>query len=193
MAKKARLISRALLARDERIIYEARPSAWRFMIGGAIALVVAIAAILIAAWQSLPFDLPDIPYLQGVLEGDYGLWMRIGLIALFVLATFYFIARWLRWSYTVYAATDERIIIQRGILGKTYDDIPLGMIANVDVIQPFRQQLLGYGTIIFSIQSPEGRRKGDMVWEAVPRPIYARRALQEVMDTRIKEAPRSKA
>lgn len=182
------MISKRILASDERVVFETRPSAFRYMIGGTVGLIVAIVSILLAAWPSLPDDLPEIPYIQDVLVGDYGLWVRAALVGLFVVATFYFIARWLRWTNTIYAATDERVIIQRGILGKTYDDIPLGMIANVDVLQPFRQELLGYGTIIFSVQGQQAK-KGDMIWAYVPRPIHARRSIQEVMDTRMKQAP----
>jgi uncharacterized membrane protein YdbT with pleckstrin-like domain len=97
--------------------------------------------------------------------------------------------RWLIWNSTVYAATDERIIKQKGILNKTYEDIPLTMITNIDVGQSIGKRVLGYGTIIFSTQGLGGK-KADMVWEAVPAPLKVRRGLQEVMDVRVK--PKSK-
>jgi uncharacterized membrane protein YdbT with pleckstrin-like domain len=103
-----------------------------------------------------------------------------------VLATAFFSYRWLKWGSTVYAATDERIITQRGILSKIYEDIPLAMITNVDMAQSLGKRALGYGTIVFSTQGLSSGRKGDVVWEAVPDPFRVRRKIQEVMDVRVK-------
>jgi uncharacterized membrane protein YdbT with pleckstrin-like domain len=102
-----------------------------------------------------------------------------------VVAFMFFVARWLRWSSTVYAATDERVIKQKGILNKTYVDIPVTMIANIDMAQSLGKRYMGYGTLVFSTQGLGGR-KADMVWEAVPNPMAVRRKLQEVMDIRVK-------
>lgn len=85
----------------------------------------------------------------------------------------------------MYAATDERIITQKGILNKTYEDIPLTMITNIDMAQTLRRRALGYGTLVFSTQGL-GARKADMTWYAVPNPMTVRRKLQEVMDIRVK-------
>ncbi len=93
--------------------------------------------------------------------------------------------KWLRWGSTIYAITDERIIIQRGILGKTYEDIPLGMVTNMSVSQSAGKRILGYGTINFSTQGSHGRT-GSIIWEAVPNPLNVRRKAQEVMDVRVK-------
>jgi uncharacterized membrane protein YdbT with pleckstrin-like domain len=97
-----------------------------------------------------------------------------------------FAVRRLRWSATVYAATDERIITQRGIINKTYEDVPVTMISSVDLAQSIGKRALGYGTIVFSTQGQSGARKKGLVWEAVPDPFAVRRRIQEVMDVRSK-------
>ena len=184
MAKKARLIPRKFLSSDERVIFESRPSGWLYMKSAALALIVFIVAGTLFVWQWIP-DVPEIPSVSSALEGDNGEIIQWALGAVAVLAFLYFVARWLRWSSTVYAATDERVIKQRGILNKTYEDIPVTMITNIDMAQSLGKRYLGYGTLVFSTQGLGGK-KADMIWEAVPSPMTVRRKLQEVMDVRVK-------
>lgn len=185
MANKARLIPRKMLSSDERVILETRPSAWLYMKGGALALIIAIIAIVGFVWSRIP-DAPEIPYFSESLEGEYGEYIEWALLGLFVLMMLVFAARWLKWSATIYAATDERIITQRGIVNKTYEDVPVTMISSVDLAQSIGKRALGYGTIIFSTQGQAGARSKGLVWEAVPDPFTVRRRIQEVMDTRSK-------
>jgi membrane protein YdbS with pleckstrin-like domain len=184
MAKKARLIPRKFLSPDERVVFESRPSAWLYMKSAALALIIAIVAIVLFSWDYIP-DSPEIPYISTALAEDYGQYIHWAFAAVFVLAFGFFTVRWLKWGSTVYAATDERIIKQKGILNKTYEDIPVTMITNIDMVQSLGKRALGYGTIIFSTQGLGGR-KADMTWSAVPEPMTVRRKLQEVMDIRVK-------
>jgi len=186
MAKKAKLIPRKILSSDERVVFESRPSAWLYMKSAAAAFIVMLAAATVFAWPWVP-GVPDLPYLTEAFENvDYGDIIHWVFAGMALLAFIYFTARWLRWSSTVYAATDERIITQRGILNKTYEDIPVTMITNIDMAQSLAKRALGYGTIVFSTQGMGGK-KADMVWEAVPNPLTVRRKLQEVMDVRVKQ------
>jgi len=184
MAKKAKLVPRKFLSSDERIIFESRPSAWLYMKSAALALIVFLVAGTLFAWQWIP-EAPDLPYVSSALDGDNGELIQWAFGVVAVLAFFYFVARWLRWSSTIYAATDERVIKQRGILNKTYEDIPVTMITNIDMAQSLGKRYLGYGTLVFSTQGLGGK-KADMIWEAVPSPMTVRRKLQEVMDVRVK-------
>jgi membrane protein YdbS with pleckstrin-like domain len=183
-AKKARLIPRKLLSSDERVVFEARPSAWLYMKSAALAIIIAIVALLLFAWDWVP-DAPEIPYISTTLAGDYGDYLHYAFGALFAIAFVFFLVRWIKWGSTVYAATDERIIKQKGILNKTYEDIPVTMITNIDMAQTLSKRALGYGTLVFSTQGLGGKR-ADMTWDAVPDPMTVRRKLQEVMDVRVK-------
>jgi membrane protein YdbS with pleckstrin-like domain len=185
MAGKAKLIPDKLLSSDERVILESRPSAIKYMKSASLAILVGLAALVVFAWEYIP-DVPDIPYLSEYMANeDYGQYIQWAFLGLFVLSFVYFDYRWLRWGSTVYAVTDERIITQRGILNKSYEDIPLVQITNVDMSQSIGKRMLGYGTIVISTQGTTGR-KDSVVWEAVPDPIRVRRKIQEVMDVRVK-------
>jgi membrane protein YdbS with pleckstrin-like domain len=173
-----------MLSSDENMIYESRPSAKKYMIAATVVMLIGLLALALFLWKFLP-EPPDLPYIQEYLDGEYGDYIEWAALGIFVLCLLYFIAKWFRWGSTVYAVTDERIITQRGILNKVYEDIPLGMITNMNVSQTLGKRMLGYGTVYFATQSSQGR-KGSIVWEAVPKPLAVRRKIQEVMDVRVK-------
>ncbi|OGS56152.1 MAG: hypothetical protein A3K60_03890 [Euryarchaeota archaeon RBG_19FT_COMBO_56_21] len=185
MANKARLIPAKMLSSDERVIFETRPSAWLYMKAASLAEIIGLISLIIFLWKWFP-DAPSIPYLSDFLDGDYGTYVQYVFGALFVICDIFFMYRWMKWGSTVYAATDERIITQKGIFNKTYEDIPVTMITNIDLAQSLGKRALGYGTIVFSTQGMSGGRKADIVWEAVPNPFDVRRKIQEVMDVRVK-------
>jgi membrane protein YdbS with pleckstrin-like domain len=185
MARRAKLVPKKMLSSDERVVFETRPSAWLYMKAAAVSLIVALIALVVFVWEWIP-GAPSIPYLSDYLDGDNGDYIRYAFGVVFVLATAFFSYRWMKWGSTVYAATDERIITQRGILSKNYEDIPLRMITNVDLAQSLGKRALGYGTIVFSTQGLSSGRKADVVWEAVPDPFRVRRKIQEVMDASVK-------
>jgi uncharacterized membrane protein YdbT with pleckstrin-like domain len=185
MARKAKLIPKKMLSSDERVVFETRPSAWLYMKAAALGLIIALIALVLLAWDWIP-GAPSIPYFSDYVAGDNGSYIQLALGAIFVLAMLFFAYRYLKWGSTVYAATDERIITQRGILSKTFEDIPVTMITNIDLAQSLGKRALGYGTIVFSTQGMSGARKADIMWEAVPDPFTVRRKIQEVMDVRVK-------
>jgi len=187
MAGKSKLIPRKFLSSDEQIVFETRPSAWLHMKAAALGIVVFFLGVILYFWNKIS-SAPSIPYLSDAMKNaDYGTYVRWAFLAISGLSLLYVLGKYLRWGSTVYAATDERIITQKGILNKTYEDIPLAMITNIDLTQSLGKRAMGYGTMVFSTQGMGGR-KADVVWDAVPNPMTVRRKLQEAMDTR----PRAK-
>lgn len=184
MAKKAKHITRSMLSSDERMVYESRPSALIYMISASFAVIIGLIALLIYLWKYIP-DAPALPYIQEYIDGEYGQYIEWAALGIFVICVLYFIVKWLKWGSTVYAVTDERVITQKGILNKTYEDIPLGQITNMNVSQSIGKRILGYGTIHFTTQSSQGRA-GNIRWDGVPGPLRVRSKVQEVMDTRVK-------
>lgn len=182
---KAKMIPRKMLSSDERVVFEARPSAWLHMKAAVVGILIFLVSIVVFFWDMVS-GLPPIPYLSDAMANDtYGTYVHWAFAAIAGIALLYVMGKYLKWSSTIYAATDERIIKQKGILNKTYEDIPITMITNIDLAQSLGKRALGYGTIIFSTQGLGGR-KADMIWQAVPDPMTVRRKIQEVMDVRVK-------
>jgi membrane protein YdbS with pleckstrin-like domain len=106
--------------------------------------------------------------------------VRYYLVALFALLTLigliWIFVRWLRWIRTVYAVTTRRVIVQKGILGKDFDEIPVIQIRGVDVHQSFGQRILGYGTI--RVSSEGGSRVGNEDWKGIPKPFRFQKVIE---------------
>lgn len=185
MTLKPKYISSKFLSSDEHLVFESRPSAFKFMVSGSIVMLIGIIALVIFAWKWIP-NAPSIPYISDYLSNaDYGQFVQLAFGAVFFLALIYFFYKWLRWNSTIYAVTDERIILQTKILAKEYDDIELMLITNVETRQTLGQRLLGYGTLVFSTQGTTDR-KTSIKWDWVPDPMDVRKKIQEVMDIRVK-------
>lgn len=184
-------IPKKFFSSDESVLFESRPSAWFWMKAAALAVIISIVACFLFVWKWAPDEL-DIPYVSSAMSGEYGYLVQwtFGVIA--ILAFLFFVARWLRWNSTVYAATDERVILQKGVFNKTYSYIPVTMVEDIRMTQSLVGRFMGWGTLIFSTgglggtQSSGAKPKADMVWRGVPGAMTVERKLQEVMDIRAK-------
>jgi uncharacterized membrane protein YdbT with pleckstrin-like domain len=186
VAIEPKLIPKKLLSSDESLIFESRPGWWSCMKYATLALLVALATSILLLLELIP-STQDLPYVSTALGWTDGGGAQvafdvIAVVAIMALAWFFYL-RWMHRNKTVYAATDERIILRSQMLTKDYKDIPLTKIENIEVSQRLRDRIFGLGKLQFSTESP-----GDepMVWNAVPRPMAVRTMLQEVMDIREK-------
>lgn len=180
MPGKPKHISPKLLTADEKVLIETRTSKIRQMTGGAFSLLLMIGALLLAFWDRIS-PASSFPVLSDLIASSYWWLFSIALMLLGGLFFLNFLIRYLKWISTLYAMSNMRVITKKGILGRSFEDMPLDMITNIDVSQSAGQRLLGYGTVVFSSQS--GTRD-DVVWKWVPDPIMVRRKVQEAMEKR---------
>jgi uncharacterized membrane protein YdbT with pleckstrin-like domain len=187
MAGKSKLISTKSLSNDEQIVFETRQSAWLCMKTAVLGALLFFLAVILYVWTMIS-SAPSIPYLTDAVNNDsYGKYVQWSLLVIAVLALIFVMIKYLRWGSTVYASTNERIITKRGILNKTYEDMPLRMITNIDLGQTIGDRALGYGTIMFSTQGLGGKKaNADVTWTGVPKPMEVRKKLQEALDSRFR-------
>jgi len=95
---------------------------------------------------------------------------------LFIVGLLWLLIRYFRWITNVYAVTSRRVIVQRGILGKDFDEIPVTQVRGVDVHQSFGQRILGYGTV--RVSSEGGSRLGNEDWEGIPKPFRFQKLIE---------------
>ncbi|HYA57227.1 MAG TPA: PH domain-containing protein [Thermoplasmata archaeon] len=99
------------------------------------------------------------------------------LFALLILVGLLFLlVRYLRWIRTVYAVTSRRVIVQRGIFGRDFDEIPVLQVRGVDVRQTVGQRILGYGTV--RVSSEGGSRLGNEDWKGIPKPFRFQKLIE---------------
>ncbi len=152
---------KGILTDGEVALYETRPLLWIRMMGPAslVLLLVAVFSVAYAYLQSMV-----IIYL---LLGSWLVGMSwTGLT-------------WLRWKYTVYAATNRRVICQTGIISKSYIDCPLSKVQTVYVEVSVFGRMNDFGTVRVATA---GEAKVEIEWKNVKSPTKTQRILNEIID-----------
>ncbi|MCI4372132.1 MAG: PH domain-containing protein [Thermoplasmata archaeon] len=96
---------------------------------------------------------------------------------LFIIGLLWLVVRYMRWISTVYAVSSRRVIVQKGIFGRDFDEIPVTQVRGVDVHQSFVQRILGYGTI--HVSSEGGTRLGNEDWRGIPKPFRFQKHIED--------------
>ena len=176
------------LADQEFLLEETRATALYYFPGvvvwllifGLLSLFTATAAYgwpgQIAAYSNALASMASSVHVDGATFDRYVLYVLlflvfIGLVRLLV--------RYLRWISTVYAVTSRRVIVQKGILGRDFDEIPVLQVRGVDVRQSAGQRLLGYGTV--RVSSEAGSRLGNEDWVGIPRPFKFQKLIEDAV------------
>jgi hypothetical protein len=95
-------------------------------------------------------------------------WVGLLLGLITVVLLFWLLVRYLEWIRTVYAVTTNRVIVQRGILSRDFDEIPVNKVRALDVHQSMVQRILGFGTI--KITSEGENPIANEAWRGIPKP-----------------------
>jgi len=156
--------------RATKLFYFPGPILWT-VVFGLVALVATLSAngswaSSVGGWLTLK------SYLSSTMQTYLAYFWDI----LFLIGLVWLLIRYFRWITTVYAVTSRRVIIQRGILGKDFDEIPVTQVRGVDVHQRFGQRLLGYGTV--RVSSEGGSRLGNEDWEGIPKPFRFQKLIE---------------
>ncbi|MCI4336721.1 MAG: PH domain-containing protein [Thermoplasmata archaeon] len=179
-----RLLRATYLAQNEGMLRETRATAL-FYFPGPVLLVLILLGLDLGAYSSRHNWSTMVPGLTSAFTrlGNYNAdaltytWDL--LVILTLLALIWLIVRYFRWISTVYAVTSLRVIVQKGIFGRDFDEIPLLQIRGVDVHQTFGQRMLGYGTMWVSSEGPSaGSRLGNEAWKGIPRPFEFQRLVE---------------
>jgi uncharacterized membrane protein YdbT with pleckstrin-like domain len=122
-----------VLTEEEEVVLHLHPH-WRAAVRPILVLAVALAAIL-TAWIMLP-------------PNDGG---RIGVAVVGGIALFLGVTRgvWplVVWRCTHYVVTDERILLQDGVLARERRDLPLAQVNDHVTSQSLLDRMLGSGTL----------------------------------------------
>jgi uncharacterized membrane protein YdbT with pleckstrin-like domain len=127
-------------------------------------------ALQVGAWNSVMSHLASA---NSALPG----WVTLVFVFLVLVALLWILVRVLRWIRTVYAVTTHRVIVQTGILGKDFHEIPVTQVRGVDVHQSFGQRILGYGTV--RVSSEGGTRLGNEDWLGIPKPFRFQKMIED--------------
>ncbi|MEA3042689.1 MAG: hypothetical protein QOH47_527 [Sphingomonadales bacterium] len=128
----------------------------------------------LAGWGTL------ILAIAGILVTPMGYgtyWLGLTAVAIAVI-----IWKWLENMASKYEVTEERLIVRRGIISKSIDEIELYRIKDVRIDFSIINQLAGIGRITIS-SSDETTRDGDLVLSNIERAQERRETLRRLVDT----------
>lgn len=185
-AREPQLLKPAFLSADESLLEETRASRWLYLPGPT---VWTVAFLLLAYLTWAPsVGLPAVSAYRELLSGfasfatiddaTFRLLTTVVLLLLVAVGLLWLIVRFVRWTRTIYAVTDRRVLVQRGILGRDLEEIPVDQVRAVEVTQSFGHRLLGYGTVSVSSEGGSGALgRGD--WPGIPRPFRFQKLIED--------------
>lgn len=152
-----------VLTAEEDLVFHLRPH-WKAAVGPSLVLAFFLTAAIVA-WVMLPTTLGGrigvalVLAIGAVFGGRRGLWPL------------------LVWRCTHYVITDERILLQHGVLSRERRDLPLNRVNDHAMSQSVLGRLFGYGRM--TIDSV-----GDQVavLSAVPHVQYVQTTLYELIE-----------
>ena len=108
---------------------------------------------------------------------EYGLyWIALTVVALLII-----VWRWFENLASKFEITEERLIIRRGILSKSIDEIELYRIKDVRIDFSIINQLAGIGRLTIA-SSDETTRDGDLVIAGISKAQERRETLRRLVD-----------
>jgi len=123
-----------VLADEEELVLHLHPH-WRTAIGPVLLLLVTLGATIVA-WVMLPQN-----------SGGYLAFAVVAVIMLYH-AIRYGVRPLVAWRCTHYVVTDERILLQDGVIARERRDLPLNRVNDHVMSQSLPDRLFGSGTLV---------------------------------------------
>ena len=190
-----KLLKTTYLAEGEALLRETRATRLFYFPGPVFGLIV----FALLDWGAVAgrYGWPGIPVYSSLVARipASGLDPQLIVIGLLGFITFltllWFVARYLHYVSRVYAITSNRVIVQRGIIGRDFEEIPLNQIRGVDVRQTGWQRLLRYGSVYLSADRghmvSEGVDPiGNEEWKGIPKPFEFQRMVEAATQSLIR-------
>lgn len=159
--------------RATKLFYFPGPLLWTFIFG---LFALFSAPALTSVVPTLSSTLRTWLTLSNYLSSTFQMALAYFWLFLFIIGLLWLLVRYFRWIRTVYAVTNRRVIIQKGILSKDFDEIPVTQVRGVDVHQSFGQRILGYGTV--RVSSEGGSSLGNEDWKGIPHPFRFQKLIE---------------
>jgi uncharacterized membrane protein YdbT with pleckstrin-like domain len=167
-----RYLKASYLANLEVLLAETRATPLFYFPGPIVFLILVL--VVLGIYTATP-SLHSLPFGLGTYVLDL-------LLLLLLVGIIWLLVRYLRWVSTLYAVTNQRVLVKRGILSRNFDEIPILQVRGVDVHQSILQRILGYGTI--RVSSEGGRAIGNEDWQGIPHPFNFQKIIQNATVSR---------
>jgi uncharacterized membrane protein YdbT with pleckstrin-like domain len=153
-----------VLTTDETVVLHLRPH-WRVVVRPVLVLLLSLTAVILA-WVMLPDT-------QG---GWIGVYLVLAIFG--VLSVIHGIWPLVVWRSTHYVFTDERVLLQAGVLTRDRRDLPLSRINDHAMRQGVLGRILGSGTLTIDSLG----ERGPAVLTDVPGIVRVQTELYELIE-----------
>ena len=146
---------RELLNEGEDLSLDLRPHWWFFARNFLFGFVLLIGIIFVTYLPdgSSSTDASSTDVLSFSLQKlALYVWLFVAFIWLWILVIAY-----LRWIFTLFVVTSDRIIYRSGVIGKSGIEIPLERLNNINFQQTIFERIIGAGTLIIESAGEDGR------------------------------------
>ena len=150
-----------LLSSEEEVAAAFRPH-WMAVILPTLITVASLAAIIAVA---ITVEAPEVWYAIG---GVVLLWLVVAL------------PQWIKWWFTHYVVTNERIIVRRGFIARQGKEIPLEVINDVAFSQSVIERILHSGDLLIESAGEQGQSR----YTDIPDPEGVQSLIYRLRETR---------
>jgi len=155
----------SLLSGGEEVLRAFRPH-WKSLV------IPAIWTVLVIMGLALVPRLPD------------EAWLRLGVIAILLLGLYVVaVVPTMRWWFTQFVLTNERLILRKGVIARSGVEIPLEVINDVIFSQTVFERMLGFGDLLIESAGEMGQSR----FSNIPRPSEFQAELYRVREDRTRE------
>jgi uncharacterized membrane protein YdbT with pleckstrin-like domain len=127
-----------LLADHERLVLETRPH-WVALVLPTFWTLVAVVAMILVPW-----------------DGTAGLVAKAIVFAGWLLLA---VGPFLRWRFTLFVLTSDRLITRKGVIAKNSKEIPLERINDVAFSQSIFERMVGAGDLLIESAGERGQER----------------------------------
>ena len=160
---------------EEPVLFDGHPS-WRSMLDFHIKGI--LAAVIAGALAGFVTAIAN----GHVQDG----WIVAAVVAVFALVLIVGLIKRIRTTYTL---TNERLMIQHGLLARSHQETRLERVQNVAARQSMLERMLGIGTVEFDTA---GGADYDFAFRGVAHPRQIVRAVDQALRERLHEVPRTR-
>lgn len=137
---------KSLLADHERLVFDLRPH-WIALVPSVLWTIAAIAVGIVSGTYVFNDD------------GKYQGW-ELGIVAVIFIAWYWLaVLPALRWRFTMFVLTSDRLITREGIIAKHSREIPLERINDVSFSQSVFERMLGAGDLMVESAGERGQTR----------------------------------
>jgi uncharacterized membrane protein YdbT with pleckstrin-like domain len=150
---------RRLLLDNEELVFDLKPH-WIAVVPAALWAVLSV----VGGWAVIHY----------AFNGDWDKKHTLVLGAIFLAILMFSVAPVLRWMFTRFVLTTDRIITRRGVLAKHSKEIPLERINDISFSQTVFERMVGAGDLLIESAGERGQERIEDVRkpEEVQRRIY---------------------